>query len=642
MCRAVLVAFGVLALVLAAPARASAEDPVRLAVTQLDASQFPAVRIAASVTDAQGRAVKGLRAADLRVSEDGRPQKTTVTLTDRVAPVALVLVLDTSGSIAGQPFSDAKAAMNSLVRSLGPADRGAVVTFNTTASVAQPLTGDKNALAGAIDRAVAAGNTAIFDAVNAALDVVASVPAASRKAIVLLTDGIDNSSTTPLAALTQKLGSTDVPLYVVGLGADLDRPVLQRLADSSRNGAAYVAPTSSQLAAIYDALVEQIATEYSVDYTSDVRDAPAGTALAVTLQVVRSATVVGTATVTFTVPAGRDVRPPPMPTAEPQPRPGAVAAVPVPLSPYDAIIVGVLGGLSMLMLLAWALVVSLHQSVSRRERRRMARLLNAPADPGQAPTLRRPFRTRVMAPVLQRLARPFLRFVPSPERLRDRLAQAGNPFDLTTAEFIGVRLLTGLLCAIVTLAVAAVFRVDLLLFLLASLFGLLLGYALPGILLGRAIRARQRQIVRALPAALDMLALSATAGLTFDGAIAQVVERWQTPFSEELRRLLVEFRMGSDRRTALRGLARRVGLIDVTRFSNAIIQADSLGVPISKVLIEQAIEMRTRRRQRAEEAARKAPIKMLFPMVGLIFPALFVVILGPAVPGLLDIFGAAR
>src|SRR5688572_6592170 len=245
MCRAAFVLLAALALVLAVPAMALAEDPVRLAVTQLDASQFPVVRIAATVTDAQGRAVKGLQAADLRVSEEGRPQTTTVTLTDRVAPVALVLVLDTSGSIAGQPFSDAKAAMNSLVRSLRPADRGAVITFNTTASVAQPLTGDKSALVGAIDRAVAAGNTAIFDAVNAALDVVASVPAPSRKAIVLLTDGIDNSSTTPLAALTQKLGSTDLPLYVVGLGADLDRPVLQRLADSSRNGAAYVAPTSA-------------------------------------------------------------------------------------------------------------------------------------------------------------------------------------------------------------------------------------------------------------------------------------------------------------------------------------------------------------------------------------------------------------
>jgi tight adherence protein C len=100
--------------------------------------------------------------------------------------------------------------------------------------------------------------------------------------------------------------------------------------------------------------------------------------------------------------------------------------------------------------------------------------------------------------------------------------------------------------------------------------------------------------------------------------------------------------MGSERRVALRGLARRTGLADVSRFVNAIIQADSLGVPISKVLTEQAVEMRIRRRQRAEEAARKAPVKMLFPMVGLIFPALFVVILGPAVPRFLTLFSNAH
>lgn len=646
MYRSKVVVLIVLALMLTGRSPASADDPVRIGVTQLDASQFPVVRIAASVTDEQGRAVKGLQAADLRVSEGGRAQQISVTLANRVAPVALVLVLDTSGSIAGKPFTDAKAAMNLLVRSLGPADRGAVVTFNTTATVAQPLTADQNVLVGAIDRAVAAGNTAIFDAVNVALDLVAPVPAPSRKAIVLLTDGIDNSSAVPLAALTQKLAASDLPLYVIGLGNDLDRPVLQRLADSSRNGAAYVAPTSAQLAAISETLREQIATEYAVSYTSDAREAAAGAALPVTLQVVRAGAVLGTATVSLTVPAGREIRPPAVPTAVPPPAAAAgpaVPTVPVRPTPYDAIIVGVLGGLSTLMLLAWALVLSLQRSVSRREQRRLARLLGAPTEAeGPRPDPVLPFRTRVVGPVLQRVSRPLLRLAPSSERARDRLAQAGNPFDLTTAEFLGVRALSGLLCAIAALAVAAVFQVDLLLFLLVSLLGLFLGYALPGILLGRAIKARQKRILRALPAALDMLALSATAGLTFDGAIAQVVERWETPFSQELHRLMLEFRMGSDRRTALRALGRRVGIPDVTRFANAIIQADSLGVPISKVLIEQAIEMRTRRRQRAEEAARKAPIKMLFPMVGLIFPALFVVILGPAVPGLLDIFGAAR
>ena len=199
MSRSKLVVLVVLALTLTGRSPALAEDPVRIGVTQIDATQFPIVRIAASVTDVQGRAMKGLQAGDLRVSEGGRAQQISVTLANRVAPVALVLVLDTSGSIAGKPFTDAKAAMNLLVRSLGPADRGAVVTFNTTATVAQSLTADQNVLAGAIDRAVAVGNTAIFDAVNVALDLVAPVAAPSRKAIVLLTDGIDNSSTTPLA-----------------------------------------------------------------------------------------------------------------------------------------------------------------------------------------------------------------------------------------------------------------------------------------------------------------------------------------------------------------------------------------------------------------------------------------------------------
>jgi len=643
MSRVACIGVAVLAVVFAHPSAALADDPVRIVVTELDASRFPLVRISASAVDAQGRAVKGLRDTDLRVSEDGRPQQIGVTLANRVAPVALVMALDTSGSIAGAPFVDAKAAMTSLARSLRPDDRGAVVTFNTTAAVAQGLTSDRDALTGAIDRAVAAGNTAIFDAVNVALDVVGQVAAPARKAVVLLTDGIDNSSATPLDAVARRLAASGVPLYVVGLGSALDREVLQRLADASANGAAYVAPTSAQLAAIYDTLSEQIATEYAVDYTSNVRAAAAGDVLPVTIQVLRSSAVVGTTTVTFTVPQGREVVADPAPTSAPVGVPVAEAApVPVSLSPYDAALVGILGGSSMLMLLVWALLTSAQLSVAARERRRMMRLLDPPTSPDASAVRRAPFRTRVVAPVLQRIARPLLRFIPSPERTRDHLAQAGDPFGLSAVEFVGARVLAGLLSAVAALAITALIRRDPLLLSLLALFGLLLGYAVPGLLLGRAIRARQAKIMRALPAALDMLALSATAGLTFDGAISQVVERWHTPFSDELRRLLVEFRMGSDRRAALRSLAARIGLTDVTRFANAIIQADSLGVPISKVLIEQAVEMRTRRRQRAEEAARKAPIKMLFPMVGLIFPALFVVILGPAVPGLLDIFAATR
>jgi len=624
-----------LALPLATAARA--DDPLRLTLLQIDAGDFPNVRAVVSVTDPQGTPVKGLQATDLVVSEDGRQQRIGVELANLIAPVALVLVLDTSGSMGGKPFADAKVAVNSLTGSLGPTDQGALVTFNTAVTVDQIMTSDKAALIAATNRAVANGNTAIFDAVAKATELLAGLPPQTRKAIVLLTDGIDNSSTTPLASATAKINALGVPLYVVGLGTDLDRPVLQALADASKGGAAFVAPTSAQLAGIYTTLSQQLATQYSVSYRSNVPEVAAGAVLPLTLQIVRAGAVLGSTTVSFTVPIGHDVTRPSLPTLEPAPVRAGPAQRVLQSTRYDAVIVGLLGAASTLCLLLWALVLSATRSLADRERRRFGELAGSLEQIPGRPAFRS-FRERVLLPFLQRIARPFLRFMPSSEGTRQRLAQAGDPFNLGPAEFVGIRVASAFLWATAAFVITALINFDLTLLLLVSLFGLFLGYALPGILLGRAIAARKHNISRALPAALDMLALSATAGLTFDGAVAQVIERWDTPLSDELRRLLLEFRMGSERRVALRAVATRTGLQDVSRFVNAVIQADSLGVPVSRVLIDQAIEMRTRRRQRAEEAARKAPVKMLFPMVGLVFPALFVVILGPAVPRFLTLF----
>ena len=128
------------------------------------------------------------------------------------------------------------------------------------------------------------------------------------------------------------------------------------------------------------------------------------------------------------------------------------------------------------------------------------------------------------------------------------------------------------------------------------------------------------------------MALAADAGLGFDAALAQVVPRLDGPLAAELRRVLVELRIGRDRRLALRELARRTALPETARMTNAIIQADALGLPLTRTFRELASEIRVRRRQLAEEQARTAPIKMLFPMVLLIFPALFVVILASRSP----------
>ena len=130
---------------------------------------------------------------------------------------------------------------------------------------------------------------------------------------------------------------------------------------------------------------------------------------------------------------------------------------------------------------------------------------------------------------------------------------------------------------------------------------------------------------------LDLLTISVRAGLGFDGALAKVVEKLKGPLTDEFRRALAEIRVGKSRRESLRDIIPRTEVPPLTNFIGAIIQAEQLGVSISKILQVQSEQLRIERRQRAEEMAAKAPIKMLFPLVGCIFPSLFIVILGPAV-----------
>src|SRR5258705_5714538 len=166
--------------------------------------------------------------------------------------------------------------------------------------------------------------------------------------------------------------------------------------------------------------------------------------------------------------------------------------------------------------------------------------------------------------------------------------------------------------------------------LLLALVGAGIGYLAPEFWLGRRVKARQKAILMGIPDALDLLTISVRAGLGFDAALGKVVEKLKGPLVDEFRRALAEVRVGKARREALRDIVPRTEVQPLTNFISAIIQAEQLGVSISKVLQVQSEQLRIERRQRAEEQAAQAPIKMLFPLVGCIFPSLFVVILGPA------------
>lgn len=161
--------------------------------------------------------------------------------------------------------------------------------------------------------------------------------------------------------------------------------------------------------------------------------------------------------------------------------------------------------------------------------------------------------------------------------------------------------------------------------------GFTAGLLLPDAITSHRKRARERAIQKALPDMLDLLTMSVEAGLGFDRALSKVIESKKGPLAEEFSVVLQEIRVGRPRREALRDLSERLKLPEVSRLIGAILQAEQLGTGMAKTLRVQAEQLRLARRQRAEEAAMKAPIKILFPLVLFVFPALFVVLLGPAI-----------
>ncbi len=254
--------------------------------------------------------------------------------------------------------------------------------------------------------------------------------------------------------------------------------------------------------------------------------------------------------------------------------------------------------------------------------------------------LSQPFADRVLQPLFTNLAEFVMRFSPrrSMEAAQHQLDLAGNPYELS--RYLAIRVLAAVLCGALALALFFVTQQLPLVqrgLLLVAVAGL--GYYYPVFSLKRKVSQRQHEIVRSLPDALDLLTICVEAGLGFDAAMARVAEKWDNELSQAFTRVLQEINLGKLRREALREMADRMEVPDVSTFVAAIIQAGQLGVSIARVLRIQADQMRVRRRQRAEEMARSASIKILPPVAFLIFPALLIVLLGPSAITLMIAFG---
>jgi tight adherence protein C len=227
------------------------------------------------------------------------------------------------------------------------------------------------------------------------------------------------------------------------------------------------------------------------------------------------------------------------------------------------------------------------------------------------------------------------------EGMRQRLLVAGEPMTVNAFLMLRVLLLATFLLLPVLFLMAGALAVGPLALLLIAVF-LILGVMLPQMWLGSRVTQRQNQILKSLPDAFDLITTCVEAGLGLDAALSRVAAKVEGPFAIELQRTLQEISLGRTRRDALKELGERTGVPDLISFVNAVIQAEQMGSSIGTVLRVQAEQLRVRRRQRAEAQAYKAPVKMIFPLVLCIFPALFIVILGPAVITIIQDFPGAK
>ncbi|OGN93473.1 MAG: hypothetical protein A2Z71_04440 [Chloroflexi bacterium RBG_13_50_21] len=304
-----------------------------------------------------------------------------------------------------------------------------------------------------------------------------------------------------------------------------------------------------------------------------------------------------------------------------------------------SIVLGILGIAILLLSMRWLRTGNMSKRLAQYVETPMDASQNRPNTPRMQPrVITGSFVSRTITPTIRWVGRFFGRITPTGaiENISKKLLIAGNPMGLGAREYYGISMACTLLG--VYGAFLIIRRGTSSLNVTLSILILILMYFFPKVWLQSRVTNRQNKVRRGLPDALDMLSVCATAGLGFDQSLQRVSEYWDTPIGREFGRVINEMEMGLSRRDALRNLSDRLEIREVASFVALILQTEQMGMSISDTLHAQADQMRIERRFRAQEQAQKAPIKMLIPMAVLIFPALLAVILGPAVPTLLEVF----
>ncbi|GAB4276764.1 MAG: type II secretion system F family protein [Coriobacteriia bacterium] len=281
-------------------------------------------------------------------------------------------------------------------------------------------------------------------------------------------------------------------------------------------------------------------------------------------------------------------------------------------------------------------------SEERRVTRRLRDLSDFEAEQARVvEPLLKPFAERVFRPLVDGFSALASLISPGDYRSRvdSRLTAAGRPGGVTADRFMAGKALLGFATFLLVVLSGLVGTLPLGRYVLLALILSPLAYFVPDLWLRAAVERRRDAIRRSLPDMLDMLTISVESGMGFDGAVAKLVRSSTGPLAEEFGRMLQEVQAGASRRDALKAMAERVDVPEMNTFIASVIQAEVFGISITKVLRTQAGEMRTKRRQYAEEMAQKAPVKIVFPLVLCILPATLLVIAGPAFIAIGQAFG---